>query len=127
MRQCLTSESWDEAPAWALLASPVPLRASSSVPQELLDAQYARVKMDYKPKRYKARFFLNIHNSAHERFKGLLRLAEVCNVPNKKVRMLPCFGRAGMARRGGEVQGCLAASGVHAARLWVVQTSARRW
>lgn len=53
--------------------------------QELLDAQYARVKMDYKPKRYKDRFFLNIHNSAYERFQELMKHVELCNVPMKKV------------------------------------------
>ncbi|GIM13234.1 hypothetical protein Vretimale_16400 [Volvox reticuliferus] len=56
--------------------------------QELLDAEYRRVKMGAVPqRRYKDLFFASITAGAEERFKDLLELARTCNQPNTVVRI----------------------------------------
>ncbi|GLC43723.1 hypothetical protein PLESTM_001508500 [Pleodorina starrii] len=55
--------------------------------QELLDAEYRRVKMGAVPqRRYKDRFFASVTSGAEERFRGLLELAQTCNQPNTTIK-----------------------------------------
>ena len=71
--------------------------------QEALDAQYGRVRMGYKPKAYKERFFRDLVRATDARFEALQDYARTCGTHNKKV------GRGGVCARVLRLELCEAA------------------